>query len=137
MRLLPLSFTTEGSSHNKRISTDAILALTSLPIIFMDLVASLTHDPLPKRYIDRTRVQRLKFILPPIGPRNLILGALSSFSRKFLPTKITRYTVCWMWHSCTHDLVKVALVELFRVTQVSMSKLDHRTLRACDGCFAQ
>ena len=26
-RLVPLSFTTEGSSHSKRISTDAILAL--------------------------------------------------------------------------------------------------------------
>ena len=55
----------------------------------MDVVAYLTHDPLPKRCIDRTRVQRL----PPIVPRNLILGALSSFSQKFLPTKITRYTV--------------------------------------------
>ena len=93
-----LSFTTEGSSHSKRISTDAILALTSLPNIFMDVVASLTHNPLPKRHIDRTRVQRLKFISPPIlprnlKPRNLILGALPSFSRKFPPTKITRYTV--------------------------------------------
>ena len=101
-RLLPLLFTTKGSSHSKRISTDAILALTSLPNSFMDVVASLTHDPLPKCYIDRTRVQRLKFILPPIGPRNLkprnlILGALLSFSRKFPPTKITRYTVYYMY----------------------------------------
>ena len=42
-RLLPLSFTTEGSRHSKRISIDAILALTSLPNTFMDVVASLTH----------------------------------------------------------------------------------------------
>ena len=84
-RLVPLSFTTEGSNHSKWISTDAILVLTSLPNMFMDVVASLMHGTLPKRYIDRTRVQRLKFILLPIVPRNLkpqnlILGALSSFS---------------------------------------------------------
>ena len=47
-------------------------------------------------------VHRLKFILPPIvprnlKPRNLILGALSSFSRKFPPTKITRYTAHWCY----------------------------------------
>ena len=46
----------EGSNHSKWISTDAILTLTSLPNIFMDMVASLTHDLLPKRYINRTRV---------------------------------------------------------------------------------
>ena len=40
-RLVPLLFTTEGSSYSKRISTHAILALTSLPNIFMDVVASL------------------------------------------------------------------------------------------------
>ena len=122
-RLLPLSFTTEGSSHSKRISTDAILALTSLLNSFMDVVASLTHDPLPKRYIDRTRVQRLKFMLPPIvprnlKPRNLILRALSSFSRKFPPTKITRCTVdrfqsnshCgWFW-AWDQDYLRVVTI---------------------------
>ena len=46
----------------------------------MDVVASLTHDPLPKRYIDRTRVQRLKFILcayqcyAPLPPVRAIVG---------------------------------------------------------------
>ena len=66
-RLVPLSFTTKGSSHSKRISTDAILALTS---IFMNVVASLTQDPLPKRYIDRTTCSKVKG-LPPIVPREI------------------------------------------------------------------
>ena len=97
-RLVPLSFTMEGSSDSKRISTDAILMLTSLPNIFMDVVASCTTR-CRSAYTDRTRVQqRLKFILPPVMPRNLkprniILGTLSNFSRKFPPTKITHYTV--------------------------------------------
>ena len=49
------------SSRSKRISTDAILALTSLPNILMDMVASRTTRC--RSDIDRTRVQRLKFIL--------------------------------------------------------------------------
>ena len=70
-RLVPLSFTTEGSSDSKRISTDTILTLTSLPNIFMDMVASCTTR-CRSAYIDRTRVQqRLKFILLPVVPRNL------------------------------------------------------------------
>ena len=44
--------------------------LTSIPNNYTDVVVSLMHDPLPKRYIDRARVQMLKFILPPIVPRN-------------------------------------------------------------------
>ena len=127
MRLLPHSFFTEGSSHSKRISTNAILALTSLPNIFMDVVASLTHDPLPKCYIKCTRVQRLKFILPTIVPqnlipRNLILGTLSSFSRKFLPTKITRYTVVknveqCLWMYTTYPLPQVPELQMVRLTE--------------------
>ena len=50
----------EGSSHSKWISTDAIRALTNLPNSFMDVVASLTHDLLPKRYIDRTTCSKVK-----------------------------------------------------------------------------
>ena len=109
-RLLPLSFSTEGSSHSKRISTDAILVLTSFPNSFMDVVASLMHDRLPKCYIGCTRVQRLKFILPTIVPRNLrpqnlILGALSSFSWKFPPSKITRYTVNYAGICCASEIM--------------------------------
>ena len=59
----------------------------------MDVVASLTRDPLPKCYIDRTCVQRLKFTFPRLKSRNLILGALLSFSQKFSPTKIIRSLV--------------------------------------------
>ena len=106
--------TTEGSSHSKRISTDAILALTSLPNSFMDVVASLMHDPLPKRLhrsrtCSKVKVHTTPTIVPRnLKPRNLILGALSSFSRKFPPTKITRYTVCKV--TTLHSINKVTYI---------------------------
>ena len=96
MRLLPLSFTTEGSSHSKRISTDAILALTGLPNSFMDLVASLTHDPLPKRYIDRHVFKGSSSYYQPSCTKfkttKFNSGGLIELFTKFPPTKITRYS---------------------------------------------
>ena len=50
-----------------------------------------TSPKLSSHYV--TRAIKIYHRARNLKPRNLILGASSSFSRKFPPTKITRYTV--------------------------------------------
>ena len=45
------------------------------------------------KFITSSAIEKITIAPRNLKPRNLILGASSSFSRKFPPTKITRYTV--------------------------------------------
>ena len=82
---------------------------------FSSSTAKLSPRVPSSKFTLRAQSNRIEIAPRKLKPRNLILGASSNFTRKFPPTKITRYTVVpWLNDHFEEPVIGIAILEGFQ-----------------------